>query len=1036
MKKLLSIFLLLLCFWLKAAIAQEQITGKVTSADDGLPIPGVTIKIKGTGSGTQTTVNGTYSIAANTGQVIVFSFIGSTTQEITVGTSKVIDVKLATDSKNLNEVVVTGFNVRQERRELTAAVQVVKGEDIARTQRDNFLNALQGRVAGATVTSTSGQPGASASIVLRGINSIGGNNQPLFVVDGIRINNTTFNQAGQVSNGANRSADFNNRGSDINPEDIESVTILKGPEAAAVYGSDAASGAIVITTKKGKSGAGSIAYNNNFSFATAYRTPEVQTVYGRGTNGINNPLSRPEFGPKLAAGTPVYDNLNNFLKTAFSQIHSLSLEGGNDATTYRVSTEYRKTNGVMPVAYNDRLSLRFTGSSKITSKLASTASVNYFNVNNRKLNKGNSGTYINALTWPTDDDVRNYTNADGTRRRINTSTAVGDASIDFDNPFWDANKNISKDRTNRLVANIDLSYDPLSWLNLRGLAGVDFYSTIGNNLISQTSSSYQNSALNSFAATSGLATGGIIDNFTDNNLLINGSFFATAKKTFGDFKTTLALGTELYSNRDEIAGQYGEKFLEPDFNSINNTTPTTQRNNNNISLLHRQAVIGRLNVTWKMLTFNATGRNDWSSTLYDTEPQNYSYLYPSAGFGFEFTQLNFLRNNKVLTYGKLRVSYAEVGKDALPYTTRSRLLQQATTGGGYAVDVTGSNLALKPERDKSFEVGGEFKFFGGRIGADVAYYRLKASDQIFNPRLSYASGFVIKYVNGGEIVNQGIELQLTGTPVKGANFNWDTYVNFAHATGKVNNLGGLPEYYNSDTWLYANARASIFESGSTTSIASFDYARNNNGDILIDPNSGLPISNGVFKETGNRQPKFTMGFGNNLTYKNLSLSFLFDIRKGGDIFNANEMFLTRFGLSKTTLDRETPRIIKGVLRDGNENSATPTSNTIQVTPYYQNTFYTGNIETDFIEHNINWVRLKDITLSYQLPAALLKKQKIFSSASVFATATDVFILTNYSGADPNVNGTNASTLGSGAAGFDFGSLPTPRTISFGLRVRL
>ena len=246
----------------------------------------------------------------------------------------------------------------------------------------------------------------------------------------------------------------------------------------------------------------------------------------------------------------------------------------------------------------------------------------------------------------------------------------------------------------------------------------------------------------------------------------------------------------------------------------------------------------------------------------------------------------------------------------------------------------------------------------------------------------------------------------------------------------------MPEYYNSDTWLYNNTRSSVFPGASILNIASYNYARNNAGQVLVDPSTGLPINNLTFGVVGDRQPKFSIGLGNHFAYKNFDLNFLFDIRKGGDVFNGNELFLTKYGLSARTTNRLTPITVPGVLKDGKENTATPTVNTIQVTPYYQNTYYTSAIDADFIEHNINWVRLKDITLSYRLPQKLLARQKVFKFASVFVTATDVFLITNYSGADPDVNGTNSSTLGSGAAGYDYGVLPTPRVISMGLRVRL
>ncbi|WCT13866.1 SusC/RagA family TonB-linked outer membrane protein [Mucilaginibacter jinjuensis] len=1040
MKKTLLLFLLVSYCCAMQVMAQVQtITGTVTASDDGAALPGATVKIKGTNTAVSTDVGGKYSIKASAGQTLVFSFIGTISTERVIGSQMLINVQLQSDVQSLKEVTIvnTAFGVKQEKRDLTSSVQVVKGADIQQTQRENFLNSLQGRVAGATVTSTSGQPGASSSIILRGITSIGGNNQPLFVIDGIRVNNNAMSQSSLTSNGDNRRSDYTNRIADINPDDIENVTVLKGADAAAVYGSDAAAGAIVITTKKGKNGASAITYDNSFAFSNEYRFPKIQDVYGPGTDGHADPLKRTAFGPAYAPGTQTYNNLQDIFQTGFSQQHNLGIEGGSDIATYRVSADYRHTGGVLPVEYNNKLSLRFAGTAKLSPKLNSSATFNYFNIDNRKLNKGNSGTYIDALAWPTNDDVRNYTNPDGTRRTLlPATTSLADNSIDFDNPLWDAHNNISRDKTNRMIANVDLSYDPFSWLNLRGLVGVDFYTTNGNNLLSQYSSSYQNSALNSFASTSGISSGGIIDNYNDNNLLTNESFFATFNKNFGDFRTTLAAGAEVYDGRDQINGFYGEKFLQPDFNTINNTTPTTQRSSSNMYETRRVGEIARLNVVWKdMVILNATGRNDYSSRLVGSPKSN--FFYPSVGAGFIFTELPSLKDNKVLTYGKLRFSYASVGKDpGMPYVIKSSLLQQTTTGGGYAYDVTGNNPNLRPEIDHQMDFGAEFQFFGGRLGADFSVYEYKATDQIFNPRISYGSGYVIEYVNGGEIRNRGFEAQLTGIPVKTTNFNWNTYVNFTLNRGKVINLGDLPEYYNSDTWVYANARASIFPGSSLSNIAAYSYARNNKGQILIDPSSGLPISNNTFVTVGDRQPKFTIGFGNNFNYKAFNLSFLFDIRKGGDVFNGNELFLTRYGLSERTVNRQTPIIVPGVLKDGNENSANPTANTIQITPYNQSTYYSTAIESDFVEHDINWVKLKDITLSYTFPAKMLEHQKVFKAASIFVTATDVFMITNYSGADPDVNANNSSTTGSGSGGFDYGTVATPRTISFGVRVKL
>lgn len=767
MKKNLLLFFLGILFCAAQVAAQgKKITGKVVADEDGYALPGVSVKLKGTNTGVQTDANGLYTISASTGQTLVFSFVGTTTQERVVGAANVINVQLKQDTKTLNEVTVTtGFGVSQRQRDLTSPVQTVKGSDIQQTQRENFLNALQGRVAGASVTSTSGNPGASSSIVLRGVNSIGGSNSPLFVIDGVRISNDAVDQSLLTSNGANRSADFTNRIADLNPDDIETVTVLKGADAAAVYGSSASGGAIVITTRKGHSGNGAVTYDNNFSFANAYLFPKVQTTFGIGTNGNTSTAVRTAFGPAYAPGTQTFNNLKNSTQTGHVVQNNVAFEGGDTISTYRVSASFRDATGVLPVAYNNKTSIRFAGTSKLSSKLSSSATFNYFNIDNRKLNKGTTGTFLDALAWPTFDNVRNYKNADGSKRYILPLTSAGGVADDYDNPLWDAHNNISSDKTNRVVGTIDLSYDPVPWLNIRSLTGIDYAGTQGNNFISQNSLASQNSAINGFANTTGLTAGGIIDNYADNNLQLNGSLFITAKKSFKNFRTTFAIGTEAISNSEDLNGFYGEKFIQPDFNSINNTAPTTQRSSDYLKRTRYLSGIARLNLVYKeMITVNATAREEYSSRLSGTAQDH--YFYPSVGAGFIFTELPFLKNNSILSYGKLRASYAEVGKDpAQPYKIFSTLLQQTTTGGGFAYDVTGNNPRLRPEKDKEFDLGAELQFFKGRLTADISYYKTIATNQIFNPRISYGSGYILEYLNGGEVKNHGVEIALTGSPV-------------------------------------------------------------------------------------------------------------------------------------------------------------------------------------------------------------------------------------------------------------------------------
>ncbi|MBC8152375.1 MAG: TonB-dependent receptor, partial [Bacteroidetes bacterium] len=461
---------------------------------------------------------------------------------------------------------------------------------------------------------------------------------------------------------------------------------------------------------------------------------------------------------------------------------------------------------------------------------------------------------------------------------------------------------------------------------------------------------------------------------------------------------------------------------------------------------------------WLYLTL--TGRNDWSSTL---PAANRSFFYPSASLSYVFTDMPGLKGNTgALSSGKLRLAYGQTGNSPQPYFTLPRLVPQATTGGGFGYDFSGGNLNLKPERGASFELGTELVFFNNRLSLDAAYYQKTLSQQIVQQRLSYATGFIFGLLNGGTFQNRGLEIQLNGTPVRTANFRWNVGLNFTKLETSVSSLpADVPEYYNSDTFL-GNYRASAFVknlqpyfdpanpayqginfdyyqrgAGSATAIGGYGYARNRNGDILINPTTGLPLTNNLFLPIGDRNPDFQMGLQNTFSYKNVTLSFLLDIRKGGDVFNGTAQYLWRTGQSTKSLDRTTPVVFKGVLRDGRENSATPTPNSIQINPTLRSPDYYGAIpESEFVEKDINWVRMRDITLRYQFPQATLARTKVIKSASVFVNGTDLFLLTNYSGADPNVNGSSAASGGVGAGGLDFGTISLPRGFSFGVTLGL
>lgn len=1047
-----SVFLLVVGLaGLTEVCAQDRIvTGKVTSAKDGSVLPGANIQVKGTNRGTTTDGNGTYKISVGPNASLVVSLIGMVGQTVEVGTQSQINVSLAESASELNEVVVTALGIRQEKRALGYSVGEVKGADISNAQRDNFLVGMQGRVAGLTMTTTSGTPGASASIQLRGASSIGGNNQPLFVVDGLPIDNRTFNQGALVSNRPNRDNDYLNRAADINPNDIESITVLKGPEAAALYGIDASSGAIVITTKKGAKGPGRVSYDNRFQSTEVYRFPEAQTTYGRGTLGYPNASATTFFGPKYAADAPLYDNVHSFFQKGFTQVHNLGLEGGSDNATYRLSTNYTNQSGVVPTTGYKRLSVRLTSTARINPKLDVMTSVNYVNTKVDKAIRGANGFLLGLLSWPANDDITQYLNPDGTRRVLLGSISQGET----DNPFFSVNKNKSGDITNRTITNFQLNYNPVSWLSLTGRFGADIYSTQSNLFLSPESWQGTDVTLG------GYSTRGSVENALENSQLLNGNLLATIKKSVGKLNASLLLGTTIDDRNYKVTTAYGERLYLPDFNSTNNTDPTTQRNKYTQTQQRLQSVLGSLTLNYdELLILTLTGRNDWSSTL---PAANRSFFYPAASLAFNFSDLAAFKNRgNLFYYGKLRASYGQTGRDAPPYKVNATLVPQTSTGGGFAYDFYGSNPNLKPERGESYELGTELMFWGGRLGLDFAYYNKTLSQQIVTQRLSYGTGFIFGLLNGGTFNNRGVELQLKGSPVKKADFGWDVILNFSKLKTDVKNLpADVPEYYNSDTWVYLNARSSAFVnnlpsyfpsdnpayrsynfnyyqrgSGSATAIGGYSYARNKNGDILINPTNGLPITNANFLPIGDRNPDFMIGLTNSFRYKSLSLSFLLDIRKGGDVFNGTAMYLWRNGLSKKSIDRDTPVTFAGVLRDGKEDTSTPTPNTIQVVPALRSTDYYNAIpESEFVERDINWLRLRDVTISYVLPTAVLNRTKTFKQASVFVNGTDLFLLTNYTGADPNVNGTTATSGGVGAGGIDYGTLSVPRGLSAGFRL--
>lgn len=1023
-----------LLFSFVAFAQSKSVSGTVTSDKDGDPVTGVTVTNKTTKRATLTTTSGYFSIAAEAGHVLEFSSVGYLKKTVTLGESRSLTIVLTVNARVENEVVVTALGVQKNKRGLGYSAPEIKGTEIAETQRENFFNSIQGRVAGATVTSTGGAPGASSQIVLRGFNSVSGSNSPLIIVDGLPMNNDVFSQHRLASDIDNRSNDYTNRAADLNPDDIESITILKGPEAAALYGSEAGSGAIVITTKRGKIQPLKVSYDNNFRFEKITRYNKVQEVYDVGMNGDYNNTTRNFFGPKYLPGTQLYNNLENFFITGNTQKHGINLEWGRGRTSFRAAGTVSDQHGVIPNTQYLRVNTRLTINTRINNKFDIAATGSYAHNMNKKAFRGSGGYMLNLLLWPHDDDASNYLNFDG-KRRIYSKTAAGlDNTGEANNPYFDVNRNLNFDRLNRVNFNLAFNYDVLPWLNLNWKVGADNYTQYGAYIWHRESSN----AITNF---------GRAEEYTNRYQGYSSLFSVTAKKKFGNFNITARAGTALddrstktWSLRGDSIANY-ESITYRGFSVDEYTSKTASRRLNSrqngrdtLTLQRSIGIFGDINIAYKeMLYLNLTGRND---ILSEFPPQNRSFFFPSASLSFVFTEL--FKENNVLTFGKLRSSIAQTGKRFPPYSNQSNYTNAVGIQNtyGWLYGFTNNNPNLVPERQTTYEVGTELKFWKNRVGLDLNYYNTFVDQQVVvNLRASYATGFVLNTLNVASIRNEGVEASLYVDVVKKRDFTWRTTVNFNKMWNNVTYLpANLPEYYNSDSWL-AGYRASIFYNYPTTTIGGQDYLRNSKGQILIEPGTGYPVVNPDYRPIGDRNPDFVLGINNRVRYKNLSLSFLLDVKVGGDVLNGTEQYLTQVGLSNRTLDRERIRIIPGVLQDGLQETANPTVNTIPINGYFQSDYYQfRTYAIDFVERDVNWVRLRDVTLSYNLGKKLLDRLRIFSSGSVFVTGTDLFLLSNYSGPDPSVNGNTPATGGVGSFAIDFGNTTSPIGVNFGIRV--
>ena len=1043
MKK--TYWLFLLCLLLAppgmAQPTARPVTGLVTSATDQSPLPGVTVLVKGTTTGSTTGSNGRYTLPAAPGAVLVFSFIGYAPQERTVGADGGVDVALKESTTGLDEVVVTAYNIAQDKRTLVTAVQEVKSKDIIDSRQTNVVNALQGKVAGVNITSSGGSPGEGASIIIRGGTSLDGDNQPLFVIDGMIMDNSSFSEsaapgAGSQFNGLlGRSVGAANRAGDLNPEDIESITVLKGPAAAALYGLRAAGGAVVITTKKGVAGRTTLNFRTQVSVDEVSRLPKMQSEYGQGSGGVFDGTTRVSFGPRFTPGQPVYDNVANFYRKGYTYQNFLNMSGGSDKATFFVSASNLQQAGVTPQSKYDKTTVRLSGTAAITPKLSVSASAQYLTSGGERPIQGpglfgSSGGYLlSLLNWPRGDDTRNYLNPDGSRRRL---LALGNGTdADADNPYFTVERNPQTDRTNRFIGNAQLSFKLFPFLTLSHNIGTDFYTSRNTSVRAVGTSQVGNQ------------NGGIAET-VDQFRLLTATTLANFSHDFSpNFGGSFILGNTIEENKDQAVDYIGLIFQNPNFVGLNNTV--------NRSALQRDTkrhLIGnfaQLNATFlNQIFLQLQARYDQSSTLPRPDQGKIygkGFLYGSAGLGYEFTKTLGLEQSRVLNYGKIRGSIAEVGKDTNPYRIQSALAQNTYIGGGFRNDFFGSNPNLRPERTRTYEAGVNLQFFKNRLGLDLNYYYSRTTDQIIAPRVSQSAGFILQYINGGIVTNEGQEIALTGSPIRTKDFSWDIIANFYHNTNRVVELPfPLTVVFQSDAFITDVHEGGAFPGRPISGLGASDFNR------VTDPNSeffgqmiigaaGYPSVNTAFIYAGNRAPRFTTQFTNTFTYRGLSLTSLLDFRVGGVVVNGNDWYQTRVGTSPRTADRYNTVVFNGVVagKDVNGNTVySANTRPVELTQAYYSTIL-GAAGTAFVEDG-SWARLRYVTLSYALPASLLTATRFIKGLELSVTGRNLVLFTKYTGADPETAAAGAGVRGGGSSGFDYGNVPATRGVDMALRV--
>lgn len=1042
------------------AYAQTQ-AGEVTGIvydSNGEPLIGAVVSVKGTNRGAATDADGKFRLQAKPGQVLVVSYVGAKTQEVAVGAARSYTVTLKSTTQNLDEVVVTALGIKKDKKSLGYAVDDLDADELMKNKSANAINSLSGKIAGVNITQTSGSAGAGSQIILRGGTSLERDNQPLFVVDGVIYDNSTSVVGNSAFDGTISTSTTNsNRVMDINPEDIENMSVLKGPAAAALYGSRASAGVVIITTKKGKEGRVEVNLSAKYITSWVKDLPKTQNRYRRGFLQDNydadknyvsttfDDFAYNSWGSRVDADTPIYDNIGDFFQNSGAWDTNLSISGGSKNSNFFLSGSFYDQDGIIPTTGYTKTTFRFNGEQKFK-MFTFGANVAYSQARTDKTitsaalyGSSGSGTMSSLYMWSPTDDMTHYKNEDGTRYRMfGDRLAVAD---ERDNPYWILNNNKMKDNTERFTGNFSVKADITDWWWISYRMGIDSYTTENSNRIGAGGvykAAWQKGML---------SENSLRYQYLSTNLMTN------FNKQFGDFNLNLMLGTSTDDTKTTSNYRMAYNFQVPGFYAFDNALPTDRNFQSSRTQKRLVGVFGEFRADWKNTVFaTVTGRNDWSSTL---PIDNRSYFYPSVSGAFAFTQLLQdldVMNNDILTFGKIRASWARVGKDTNPYVTSTYLWPVGTYIGG--VSGVGhhwqrGNANLKPEITESTELGLELRFFKNRLKFDYAYYTNNSYNQILTPRLSNGSGYILYSVNAGDVYNKGMELSISGTPIQTKDWTWETGINLSGNRGTVGNLlDGCEILYVTDVQV-GNAKAASFNDGNFMAISGSRWTRTADGKVVLDAN-GMPTCDGsTTYEIGNREPKFQGGWNNTLTWKNFTFNMLWEFRVGGHVYNGTQYAMTVAGTSKLTENRDYLRV-DGVVQTGGTkdnpiyedrtfefeagktyqyNGKEASGETI-INGYWQ-TYYARE-SANFMKE-VNSLRLRTVSLSYEMPKSLLAKSKFIQRAVFTATANNVLLFTNYDG-DPEVAAAGSGVVGSSSVGIDYCGVPATASFAFGVNL--